>query len=221
MSKTDVTQEQARTVIDRVAQELGLLVTDTSGFIKVQGPTSKHRIYVQRSRTLNRVDTTLPIPADDPAYKGLSAPNGSIACHVQPDLAQLERALRMLADPAFGTQVPNKPRPFAANKAPAARKPKPTVEPVEEARLAPIPEGGDLKTRLGKIREGARKARVQRILQNPEKYGDMSEAEAEELVDSKVNLEDFAAARKERAAEKVAMEMVDLQAETGIHIDMN
>lgn len=217
MSKSDVTQEQARTMIDRVAQELGLLVADTSGFIKVQGATSKHRIYVQRSRTLNRVDTTLPIPADDPAYKGLSAPNGSIACHVQPDLVQLERALRMLADPAFGTQTPNKPRPFAGSKAPAARKPQPLVEPVDEARLAPIPEGGDLKTRLAKIKEGARRGRIQRIIDNPEKYGAMSEAEAEELVDSKVSLEDFAENRKGQAT----VELMDLQAETGVQLDMN
>lgn len=217
MSKTDVTQEQARALIDRVAQELGLLVADTSGFIKVQGPTSKHRIYVQRSRTLNRVDTTLPIPADDPAYKGLSSPNGSIACHVQPDLEQLERALRMLADPAFGTQTPNKPRPFAASKAPAARKPKPVAEPVEEARIVPVPEGGDLKTRLAKIKEGARRGRIQRILDNPEKYGAMSEAEAEELIDSKVSLEEYAANRKAQAT----VELLDLQAETGIQLDMN
>lgn len=216
MSKTDVTLEQVQAVIDRVAQELGLLVNPTSGFIKIQGPSNKHRVYVQKSRTLNRIDSTLPIPADDPAYKPLAAPNGSIVCHVTPDLEQLERALRMLGDSTLGTQTPNKPRPFAANKAPAARKPKPTAEPVE-VKIAPVPQGGSLKERLEKIRESARKARVQRVLQDPEKYGAMAEDEAEALIDSKVSLEEFAANRMAQTS----VEIADIQAETGIHVEMN
>lgn len=185
MAKSDVTQEQARAVIDRVAQELGLLVAETSGFIKVQGPTNKHRVYVQRSRTLNRIDTTLPLPTDDPAYKGLAAPNGSISCHVQPDLEQLERALRMLADSSVGTQVPNKPRPFAAVKAPAARRPKPVAEPMLETALEPVPEGGSLKDRLRAIRDSARAAKVRRYVENG-----MSEDEAEAVVAGKVTAAD-------------------------------
>jgi hypothetical protein len=212
MSKNDVTLEQARVVIDRVAQAKGLLVNETSGFVKVQSPTSKHRIYVQRSKTLNRIDTTLPIPADDPAHKALAAPNGSISCHVQPDLDQLERALEMLCDPAFGTQVPNKPRPFAATKAPPARKPKPTEEPVEEVRLVAIPAGGSLEERLARIKERARSARVDRIMQNPEKYGAMAQEEAEALVDSKVSLEDFALGRKQ----ELQAETADIVAEAGL-----
>lgn len=212
MSKSDVTLEQARVVIDRVAQTKGLLVNETSGFVKIQSPTNKHRIYVQRSKTLNRIDTTLPIPADDPAHKPLSTPNGAIACHVQPDLVQLERALDMLCDPSFATQVSNKPRPFAATKAPAPRKPKPTAEPVEEVKLVPVPEGGSLEERLARIRDRARLARVNRLLENPEKYGELTQEEAEELIDSKVNLEDFAHDRKA----KLQAETADIIAEAGL-----
>lgn len=217
MSKSDVTLEQVQAVVDRVAQELGLLVNPTSGFIKVQGPGNKHRVYIQKSRTLNRIDTTLPIPSDSPAYKSLSAPNGSIVCHVQPTLEHLESALRMLADSSLSTQTPNKPRPFAATKAPAPRKPKPTAEPVEEKKLTPVPQGGDLKERLAKIRESARKARVNRVLENPDKYGITDETEAEALIDSKVSLDEFAA---NRAAQN-AVELAELQAETGVQIDAN
>lgn len=212
---SDVTQEQARSVIDRVAQELGLLVVDTSGFIKIQGPTTKHRVYVQRSRTLNRIDTTLPIPADDAAFKPLATPNGSISCHITPDLEQLERSLRMLADAAFGTQVPNKPRPFAASKAPAARRPKPTAEPLPEVELKVVPEGGDLKARLAAIKAQARRGRINRILDNPEQYGVMTEAEAIAVVDGKVEASDV----KEASQNAFTAEMNDLIAETGLPLD--
>jgi hypothetical protein len=215
MSKSDVTIEQAQTIVERVAKELGLLVNQTSGFIKVQGPGNKHRVYIQKSRMLNRIDTTLPIPSDNPAYKALNAPNGSIVCHVQPTLEHLETALRMLADPSLGTQTPNKPRPFAVTKTPVPRKPRPTAEPVEEKALT-IPRGGDLKERLAKIRESARRARINRILENPDKYGITDEAEAEALVDSKVSLDDYAA---NRAAQR-SVEIAEIQAETGIQIDL-
>lgn len=208
MAKSDVTQEQARAVIDRVAQELGLLVADTSGFIKVQGPSNKHRIYVQKSRTLNRIDTTLVLPTDDPAYKALSAPNGSISSHVTPDLEQLERVLRMLGDSSLTTQVANKPRPFAATKAPAARKPKPTDEPVSEVKLEPVPEGGSLKDRLEAIRDGARQARIRRYMENH----DLSQDEAELVADKKATLDEVL---EQRSAVDRA-EAVAVAAEAGI-----
>jgi hypothetical protein len=213
MAKSDVTQEQARAVIDRVSQELGLLVADTTGFIKVQGPTNKHRIYVQKSRTLNRIDTTVVLPTDDPAYRALQAPNGSIISHVTPDLEQLERVLRMLGDASLGTQTPNKPRPFAATKAPAARKPKPTVEPVSEVKLEPVPEGGSLKDRLAAIRESARNARVRRYMEN----NDLSQDEAEQVADKKASLDEVLA---QRSAES-QVELHELVAETGIQLEMN
>lgn len=210
MSKSDVTQEQARAVIDRVAQELGLLVAETSGFIKVQGPTNKHRIYVQRSRTLNRIDTTVPIATDDPAYKALAAPNGSIASHITPDLEQLERALRMLADATLGTQVPNKPRPFAATKAPAARRPKPVAEPMSETVLEPVPEGGSLKDRLAAIRDSSRKAKIRRFVEN----NALSEEEAEAVVSGKITLESLT----ESVDNARTAEALELLQESGIEV---
>ncbi len=210
MAKSDITQEQARALIDRVAQELGLLVGETSGFIKVQGPTNKHRIYVQRSRTLNRIDITIAIPTDDPAYKPLSAPNGSVACHVVPDLEQLERALRMLADASIGTQVPNKPRPFAATKAPAARKPKPVSEPMEETVSSePKLEGLTLKQRLKAIADSSRRAKIR-------KYTDegLSEEEAEAIVSGKVTAKEV----HEAADLAAAAELNDVVSESGIEV---
>ena len=208
MSKSDVTQEQARALIDRVSQEIGLLVADTSGFIKVQGPANKHRLYVQKSRTLNRIETTVPLATDDPAYVQLPAPNGSVACKVLPTLEHLERVLRMLGDASLSTQVPNKPRPFAATKAPPARKPKPVALPVPEAELTPVPEGGSLKDRLAFIHERARKAKVRRYMEN----NGLSEADAEAVVDGKVSLEDLTASQEATQS----AEALEVMAEAGI-----
>lgn len=213
MSKTDVTLEQAQATIDRVAQEVGLLVNHTSGFIKIQGPSNKHRVYVQKSRTLNRIDTTITLAADDPAYKPLSNPNGSIASHVQPNLEQLERVLRMLADSTLSTQTPNKPRPFAATKAPAPRKPKPTAEPVEEKKLAAPPPGGSLDDRLAAIKDSARKARINRYMEN----NGLSQDEAEQVADKKITLDELLAQKNSEAQ----VELHELVAETGIHLEMN
>ncbi len=210
MAKSDTTQEQARAVIDRVAQEIGLLVSNTSGFVKILSPSNKHRIYVQLSRTLNRIDTTLPIPTDDPAHKPLSAPNGSVTCHITPDLEQLERALRMMIDPALSTQVPNKPRPFAASKAPAARKPKPLSEPMSETALEPVPEGGSLKDRLAAIRDSSRRAKVRKFVEN---HG-LTEDEAEAVVSGKVTLESFT----ESVDNAVSAEALEVLYEAGIEV---
>lgn len=187
MTKSDVTHEQARALIDRVSQELGLLVNETSTFVKVEGPTNKHRVYVQRSRALNRIDTTLPLQPDDPAYKQLSAPNGSVVCHVHPSLENLERVLRLLVDASFSTQVPNKPRPFAPSKAPASRRPRAVAESLPESVVESVPEGGSLRDRLDAIRDTARAAKIRRYVEN---HG-LTEDDAGDVVDGKVSLSSF------------------------------
>ena len=209
MAKSDITIEQARSKIDSVAQELGLLVAETSGFIKVQGPTNRHRIYVQRSRSLGRIDTTLPSADADgapmPGTKGLSAPNGSVTCHVEPTLEWLEFHLRRLGDASLGTQVPNKPRPFAATKQPA-RKPKAMAAPVPEEELEPVPEGGSLKDRVATIRSRARLARINRVKENFEKYGftrPPTDEEAAAIIDGKVSAEDLVEATSNAAASEL------------------
>lgn len=191
--KSDIAMTQAIEVLDRVAQEIGLLVSDTSFGKKVQGPSTRHRLYVQRGLRLGRIDTTVPLAQDDPAYVQLSTPIGSIACHVRPDLVQLERVLRMLGDPAIGVQIPNRPRPFAATKAPGPRRPKAVAEPVPAEALESIPidpARQGLEERIAVIRDRARAARVRMVLENPEKYGVLSEAEAEELVDGRSREDD-------------------------------
>lgn len=188
MAKSNIEMTQALAVLDRVAQELGLVVSDTSFGKKVEGPGNKHRMYIQKGRFLGRVDTTVDLGPDDAAYVQLAAPNGSVKCHVKPDLEQLERCLRMLGDASLGTQVPNKPRPFAATKAPSPRRPKAVATPVPAEALKEVaidPAKKLLADRVALIHARARAARVRMILENPEKYGELSEAEAEALVDGR------------------------------------
>jgi hypothetical protein len=220
MSKSDITLEQAQVVVDRVAKELGLLVKETSGFLKVEGPTNKHRVYIQRSRTLNRIDFTVDLPTDDPMYKQLGAPNGSVRCHVLPSLENLERALRMLGDSSLETQVPNKPRPFAASKAPV-RRPKPIEQPVPEAALIPVIDGErlSLEARLHRIHERAREARIKRILENPDQFGAKTRQEAEDIVDKKSQRDEDVAADLAEADKNAGDAYLEgILAETGLEV---
>jgi hypothetical protein len=215
MAKSDITQEQARGLVDRIAQELGLLVAEKSGFVKVEGPTNKHRVYVQRSKTLGRIDTTLPLSVDDEMYEGLKGPLGSITCHIKPTLEYLERALRMLGDGAMSTQVINRPRPFAANKGPNRRTPKAIAPPVNfEKPVEPeeyIAEGGTLEARLKDIRARAREARLKRIME--ERNVDREEALL--ILDRKVEEADVIAYQK--SAEEA--ETNEFIRESGIEIE--
>jgi len=218
MAKTDITIEQANGVIDRVAQELGLIRKETAGFYKVEGPGNKHRVYVQKSRTLSRIDTTVALAADDPAYRPLSNPNGSISCHVTPDLVQLERVLRMLGDSSLATQVPNKPRPFAATKAPATRRPKAVATPIPaEALKEPEDERDkELNDRLSLLKAQSKKAKINNILENPAKYGSLSYEEAEAWLDSKRTLKELADEHASTLQAAHAAEVADIAAETGL-----
>lgn len=213
MAKSEITLEQAQVVIDRVKNELGLLEAHTSGFIKIQGPNNRHRIYVQKSKRLGRIDFTVDLPADDPAYKQLEAPNGSIKCHIVPTLEQLERCLRMLGDPSLGTQVPNKPRPFAATKQPA-RKPKAVAAPVAEEVIEPVPKDRELKDRLSQIKDRVERARAMMIVENPDIYGSHTFDEALDLVQRKVDLSEL----KAQAQAEKNQEVADVLAETGIEV---
>lgn len=222
MAKSDIRIEQAHTLIERLAQELGLLVSDTSFGKKVQGPGNRHRMYVQKGVFLGRIDTTVPIPNDDPAYVGLTSHIGNIHCHVTPNLEQLERVLRMLADSSLEKQVVSRPRPFAPTKAPRSRQPKPVVEPVPAAELEePITGERDprevmLAERVAAIRQQARAARIRMVLENPEKYGRLSEEEAAALVDGRgrVETDDLV----EAARNTVSAETREVLEETGIEV---
>lgn len=187
MAKSTIRIEEAHAVINRVAEELGLLVADAGFGKKIQGPANKHRLYVQKGQFLGRIDFTVPLEPNDPAYIQLAAPNGSVRCHVTPDLEQLERCLRMLGDDSLGTQVPNKPRPFAPTKS-SGRRPKAVEMAIPAEALAELPVDparAKLEDRIRVIHEQARAARIRMVLENPEKYGDLSGSEAEALVDGK------------------------------------
>lgn len=185
MTKTDITIEQAEILVDRLVEELGLIKSVKSNFIKIDGPT-KHKLYIQTGKTLRRIDFTVDLPQDDPMRIPLKSPNGSIRCHISPTLESLERALRMLADSSGEKRVENKPRPFT----PVVHRPKPVVAPVPEIAMEPIPEGGSLADRLTALRDRARRARVKRLLEN-DQTGRMTMAEAEAVESGVISLEDL------------------------------
>lgn len=192
MAKSNITKEEARAVIDRVAEELKLLVNKASGFLKIEGPTNKHRIYVMESKKLGRIDTTLDLPKDDPAYVALSGPNGAIRCHIAPDLAHLERCLRMLGDASLDKQVSNKPRPFGVQAQPKtpARTPRPTAPVVDVAAViqksAVKVDGLTLEERLEYIRKSSQRAKVRLLV---EERG-LPEELAERVVKGEIELDE-------------------------------
>ncbi len=220
MAKSGITKEQARGLIDSVAKELGLLVADTSGFVKIQGPGNRHRIYVQRSQTLGRIDCTLPtVNADGTPVegcKGLEAPNGSVTCHLDPTLENLEFHLRRLADGTLATQVPNKPRPGAFTKAPA-RKPKAVAAPLADGDFEPPVDDGplkDLKDRLTNIKMRGRLAKINRLIEN-DPSGSMTYAEAEAIVDGKTDGDSI----KEANSNAADAELNETLSEAGIEVN--
>ena len=184
MAKPDTTIEQALVVIDRMVSELGLLYNDKGkGFYQVTGTVTKHKIYVQKSRLLRRIDTSLDLAKDlldsagEQVRVELKSDNGAIKCHVAPSLENLERVLRMLADSTITAHVKNQPRPFAVTKQPVHR-PRPITEPVPEIALEPVPEGGSLEERLAVLRARGRLARINRLLEN-DATGRLTRDEAE------------------------------------------
>lgn len=193
MAKTDISLENVEIVVDRIVAELRLLKKYNASFIQVTGPTTKHKIYIQRSKTLGRIDCSIDLPPDDPMREDLRSPNGSIKCHIVPSLENLERVLRMLGDATTGTHAPNKPpRPFGPVSAPKApvHRPKPLVEPLPAVALEPMSEEGSLDDRLARVKERARLARVNRILEN-DPTGRITRAEAEAVEDGRIELEDI------------------------------
>lgn len=214
------TFEEAKAVVDRLQAELGLLVETTSSYLKVTGPANKHRVYISLSKNLGRIDTTVELAADDLAYKPLKSPLGSIRSHVTPTLEQLERVLRMLSDASVPTQVINKPKPFAPTRSMGKRTPKAVAAPVSLGDMPSTVVSEDdavpaeLQNRLKAIASRGRELRINRILENPEKYGAMSYDEAAELVDSKVNLTELEEARRNA----LNAELGEVIAEAGIEV---
>lgn len=223
MAKSDIRIDQAYAVVDRVAQELGLLVSDTSFGKKIKGPNNKQRLYVQKGLYLGRIDTTLELTPDDPAYVQLQNPNGSIHCHVRPTLEQLERCLRMLADPSISTQTVNRVRPGAVSKAPTAHRPKPVAAPIPEEALKEIsvdPARAALADRIAAIARSARAARIRMVLENSEKYGNLTEAEAEALVDGRFGQGVQASDVADAVRNSVITEANDVLEEAGIEVSL-
>jgi len=217
MAKSTIEMTDALALIDRLAGPLGLVCDNTKTFgPKVSGP-SGHKIHVQKGRFLGRIDTTLPLQPDDPDYVQLSAPNGSIRCHVRPDLSALERCLRMLADPGTETHAPARPPgPYSRPKPPPARRPRAITEPVVLKEPEVDPERRLLEDRVAAIRAQARAARIAKVLENPDKYGTLTEDQAAALVDGRgrVEAEDLVEATRNSALSETALALDEAGIET-------
>lgn len=214
MAKSEIARSEFESIIDNISKELGLIKSETSSCYKIQGPQNKHRIYVFKSKFLGRIDATLPLSADDPAFKEPVSDLGSITCRIIPTREQLERALKMLANNEIESQVINKPKPFAASKAPAARRPKQTDSAVEINDSVPEPVGDDgltLGERLKSISDRTRIARINRII---EEHG-VQYADAEAVVDKRISLDEILSAVHSQNASEVS----DFVAETGIDVN--
>jgi hypothetical protein len=215
--KTTIPLIEARNLINRLVTELGLLTRDTSTFIKVHSAANEHDVYVQMTVNLGRIDTSLPIPVDDPLYIQVKSPNGGIVCHVTPSMENLEKVLRMLADPETPKKKSNKNRPFAATKKPEVRKLSQVAAPVDinaSADGTSVDDGpfheptpaDKLQERLIDIRDRARKARITRFLENDD-TGLMTREQAEAIVDGKVDADDIIAGLQDRLNVQTASEL--------------
>jgi hypothetical protein len=190
MKKDAIAIDAAVNLMDRLGAELGLVTNQTSSFRFLMNPKTKHRLYVQKQRYLRRVDSTLPRVRDDgtqlPGTIDLNAPNGSIRFHVEPTLEMLELHIRWLAE--CGAELDqSKTKPFSGGKPPSVRKPQPVDDPLPSVPAVPSgsPEPidpNDLSARLVSLAIRSKEAKVERVLQNPEKYGQLSKEEAEQLV---------------------------------------
>lgn len=205
MANKEVTIEEARILITRVAEETGLIVSDNKGFIKVISPGTGHKVYVSKTGTLGRIDCSLDLPAEEEGKEvlrlPLKAPNGAIKCHVKPTLEALEQAMRLMANPDTEKREVNRPRPFAANQ---VHRPRPLAQPVPEMALEPIAtvDGETLGDRLQRLKERGRLARVNRRLEN-DTTGMLTREIAEAVEDGRVAEEDLEHV-PDRAARDVA-----------------
>jgi hypothetical protein len=212
MANKEVTIEEGRLLIARVAEETGLIVSDNKGFIKVTSPGTGHKIYVQKTGTLGRIDCSLDLPTEEVGKEvlrlPLKAPNGAIKCHVVPTLEALEQVMRLMAAPDTEKREVNRPRPFAAN-----RNPRPVTQPMPEMALEPVAtvDGESLGDRLQRLKERGRLARVNRRLEN-DHTGLLTRELAEALEDGRISEDDLAhvpdqASREVQAAIEAGVEV--------------
>lgn len=97
------------------AAALGLHVKEQKGFFQIYSETG-HKLYVaKQGKGVSRIDTTMPrsilvVNGQDLSLP-LSKPNGRIACHVDPSVESVNRALEVLA--SYKTQIPAPRKPAA------------------------------------------------------------------------------------------------------------
>lgn len=216
MARTNITKEEARTLIDRMVEKHGLLVKgQDAGYLILTGPTNKHRVCIQNTKFLGRIDTTLPVKGQE-GTEDLKAHNGAITCHIVPDLKWLEHYLDMLGDGGVSKQVTNHPRPFAVQKSSAGpkRTPRAVAAPLEEDVGAPseyIAEGGTLKDRLAEIAARGKRARIRMYV---EEKG-MTQEEAEAVVYGRIDESDVEEARSNAHSS----ELNELSREAGLNYE--
>jgi len=188
------TVEEARTVIDRLAEELGLAHTDNKGWIKIVCPGTGHKVYVQKTKDLRQIHCSLDLEAEEVGHETFRLPpkgqGGAVKCHIVPTLSNLERALRMIADPSVGQREVNRPRPFAPTRQ-AVHRPKPVTQPIPEDALEAVPEveGQTLGDRLAELKRRGRLARARKRVET-DLTGRMTMDLALAIEEGRVNEED-------------------------------
>lgn len=221
MSRSNVPYEDAKSLIDRVCAEVGNRTVQLAQFLKIENPTTKQRIVVKYGKTLGQIDTTLPVSGQPGTY-GLSKPNGSITCHIEPSLDALERFIRMLADPATAHQVTNRPKPFAFVKGPAPRTPASAVQQASPSTMV-IRPGAQAKSKQEQDRHDELVSRVNYLKQRRRvAQARMLEEErgvphdiADMVAQGKLTVDEAIDAARNASSS----ELVDVLADTGIEVE--
>lgn len=197
MANSAVTIDEARVLITRIAQEVGLIVSDNKGYIKVVSPGTGHKLYVQKTASLGKIDCSLELPVEEVGKETLRLPlkngNGAIRCHIVPTLGALEQALRLIGE--GDKREVNRPRPFAATRN-TVHRPTPVAPMIPEMALEPVVtvDGETFKDRLQRLKDRGRLARVNRRLEN-DTTGLLTRELAEALEDGRISEEDLAHTR--------------------------
>lgn len=113
--------EEFSAALTKHAEVLGLTVKPQKGFIQFVNAATGHKLYIaKQAKEVGRVDTTLPMDALPAGTTyDLKAPNGRIACHVNPELETVSQALDILSKFDGKIRAPERKK-AAAPAAPAA-----------------------------------------------------------------------------------------------------
>lgn len=222
---SEVSVEKAMEFVRSHPAAASVNIKEISAFWKVISTVNGHHIYIKKGGRLGQIDTNLPIKGE-PGTRPLNSSNGSITCHIEPDLEHLGRFLGMLADGSLGKHKKNTPRPFRTPAAPRPpRAQSPVVErpvPLQEVMAPDEPHApiipGPLKDRIRKIRESAARAKARRLAEEQAEQAERSDSGPDEVESEVVGPEDAEGAARARQVHRQAEELRSLQMEEGVEV---